>query len=90
MQEYGKKIAENEEPNQVHTADTAHLDKQNLPSYLTLADQYKLEDDHDMHIGGRGSNKKTVEQEYHNYVTGSLSYGTVDILKFWEVNSDVI
>jgi len=33
---------------------------------------------------------QTIEQEYQAYVTGALSWGGVDILKFWEVNSDVI
>jgi hypothetical protein len=44
----------------------------------------------EMGIGATDEIVQTVEQEYQAYVTGALSCGNVDILKFWEVNSDVI
>jgi hypothetical protein len=44
----------------------------------------------EMGIEGTDEIVQTVEQEYQAYITGALSRGGVDILKFWEVNSDVI
>jgi hypothetical protein len=44
----------------------------------------------EMGIGATDETVQTVEQEYQAYVTGALSSSHVDILKFWEVNGNVI
>lgn len=56
-----------------------------LPLLIT---QYGLEDD--FNIGDAGGKVQTIEQEYQAYITGILSPISLDILKFWEVNSEVI
>ena len=43
----------------------------------------------EMGIGGTNEIVQTVEQEYQAHITRALLQGGVNILKFWEVNSDV-
>lgn len=56
------------------------------PAYMSLAEQYGLEDDMDV---GSSANTQSVEQEYQAYITAPLSSKKVDIVKFWEVSSEV-
>lgn len=89
MFEYHEKIAtsEGEESVQTRSTNATYHSREDMPAYMSLAAQYGLED---MEVGDAGESVQTVEQEYHAYVTGVLSSKNVDILKFWEVNSDVI
>jgi hypothetical protein len=54
------------------------------PGYMTLAQQYGLDD---MEIGDVGAHRQaTVEEEYRSYITAPLSPKSMDIIKFWEVS----
>ena len=57
-------------------------------TYMSLATQYGLNDE--MDIGGSSTNVQTIKQEYQAYVMASLSPKSIDILKFWEVDGDVM
>jgi hypothetical protein len=56
----------------------------NLPSYMSLAAKYGLDDDDKMGIGNRRATEQTVKQEYQAYITSPLSPKSTDIVKFWE------
>ncbi len=86
MRDYRKRsdAGESEEQLQVHRAKTTN----DVPAYLNIAAAYGLEDD--MEIGYSGGVVQSVEQEYMAYTTAAASELSVDILRFWEVNSDVI
>lgn len=55
-----------------------------VPTYMSLAAQYDLEDD--MSIGASGTQERSIEQEYQAYITAPLSPIGMPILKFWEVS----
>ena len=59
-----------------------------VPRHMSLAAVYNIEEE--MDTGSIGESVQTVEQEYQAYITGALSMKTVDILKYWEVNSDAM
>jgi hypothetical protein len=59
------------------------LPTEDMPRYMTLADQYGIADE--MEIEESSEASQTIEQEYQAYVTAALAQKTVDILKFWEV-----
>jgi hypothetical protein len=87
MQEYREKSAtsdDEEEVEQVHRANAMDHSHGDVPTYMLLAEQYRLEDD--MDIKEIGGNVQSVELEYQSYIMGALSAKSVDILKFWEVN----
>lgn len=85
MNEY-KRNAEREKMEE-HVAETTIVhDSVDLPTYMSLAAQYGLEDDMEI---GQDDNVQSVEQEFQAYVTGALSAKTIDILKYWEVNSNL-
>jgi len=80
MNEYREKMKgtageSTQTPNPLRTED--------MPRYMTLADQYGIADE--MEIGESSEGSQTIEQEYQAYVTAALSQKTIDILKFWEV-----
>ena len=58
-----------------------------VPAYMSLADEYYLEDE-DMRIGKRRGGKQTVDEEYQIYVAETPSADDTDPLKFWEVGGD--
>lgn len=70
------------------SASTAEADPGagDMPAYMSLADQYGLGDEMDI---GTVTSRQTIEQEYQAYITAQLSARSFDILKFWEVSSDV-
>ena len=79
MHEYRQSASgENEESSGANAA----IHGTERPQYMSLAEQYGLED---MDDGNPDENTQTVEQEYQAYVTALPSPKSVDILKFWEV-----
>lgn len=86
MTKYRKKITD-EEPsvpeNPVYPGDFG-----DMPSYMSLAHQYGLDDDSEMTPGGSDNNKQTTEQEYQAYVTAPCSPGKFNVLNFWEVGGE--
>jgi hypothetical protein len=86
MREYRKKI--DVSGNEAQSVQVPVRARSSAPAYMSLAAQYGLEDDFD--IGEAGGKVQAVEQEYQAYITGVLSPKSLDILKFWEVSSDVI
>jgi len=87
MAQYHKKGTTSENAEQL-AQNTVRSLVSNLYSGRNLNLQYGIQ--MEMGIGGSNESVQTIEQEYQAYVTGALSWGGVDILKFWEVNSDVI
>lgn len=63
--------------------------RDNVPTQSLLAQYGVVEDDMDVGGPDESGAPQTVEQEYNNYVNGTLSARTLDILKFWEV-SDIM
>lgn len=57
-----------------------------LPSYFSLAAEYGLGDEDEMHFVDSSATTQTVQEEYQSYILGGLSDPTVDILAFWEVS----
>lgn len=88
MAEYRKTSAtshgEDEEQSARGGTDHGRKDRPKDP----LKVRYGIEDELD--TGDTDENVQTVEQEYQAYITGALSAKTVDLLKFWEVNSNVM
>ena len=58
-----------------------------VPAYMSLADEYCLEDE-DMRIGKWRGGKQTVDEEYQIYMAETPSVDNTDPLKFWEVGGD--
>jgi hypothetical protein len=54
-----------------------------VPAYATLAADYGLS--LDMYFVTSNNVEQTVEEEFHSYVSGSLSPPETPLLKFWEV-----
>jgi hypothetical protein len=48
-----------------------------IPGYMSLPEQYELEDD--MDIGGSTVNTQSIKQEYQAYITAPLSSKSVNI-----------
>ena len=61
-------------------------DREELPAYMSLADQYGLDDD--MYIRKPRVGRQTVDEEYRVYVAEAPSDEDTDPLKFWEVGGD--
>lgn len=76
MREYEQKVFRNRDNEPLHQ-------DQNVPTYMSLAAQYGLDDDMDMsNLGNQG---QTYEQEHQAYVTAPCSPPNTNILKHWEV-----
>jgi hypothetical protein len=90
MDEYREKIAarEEEESAQARGANVMDHGYRDLPSYMLLAKEYGIKND-DMEIGNSGSGM-TVELEYQSYTSPGWRLPFADILKFWELSSDVV
>jgi len=80
MSEYHVKIGGNrdEPPSQEAPAST-----EEIPAYMELVEAYGMPG---MDISNLAQRRRTVDEEYHAYVTAQCSSKGTDILKFWEVN----
>ena len=58
------------------------LNAGDVPMYMSLVEQYGLDD---LTIGEPGGQEQTIDQEYQGYITAPLTLKSVSALKFWEV-----
>jgi hypothetical protein len=86
MAEYREKSADSED--EERPVQDTHCGSNHVPRHMSLAAIYHIEEE--METGDDDEDAQTVEQEYQAYITGALSAKTVDVLKYWEVSSDIV
>ena len=75
------------EPLQTPVVCGAGLYARKMESYKGIASIYGFED---LAIGESTGDKRTIEQEYREYIGQPPSTGSVDILKYWEVDDSLM
>jgi hypothetical protein len=84
MHEYRERSNNNE---QVPAVNAEDYSRDNVPTRSILK-QYGLEEE--LEVDDFNDGVQTVEEEYQSYGMGKRSSLSLDILRFWEVNGDVV